>query len=85
MPMNQPWAREIQRLCLNFGATCTPNAGSIIIRAERTVLRLTDFQNHFFIAIGVKNAEHQDQWIGFVTLDHIELEQFLRNTLEPIP
>lgn len=83
--MNQPWTSEIRRVCTEFGATCTPEVGSLIIRAERTVLRLTDFQNHFLVAIGVQNKQLEDQWIGFATISHTELHGFLRDTLEPLP
>jgi hypothetical protein len=79
------WLTEVTHLCQDLGAACIPSASAVVVRREPVVLRLTEFQNHYLVAIGVvKHKTHQlpeDAWVGFATVPREDLPDFLRDTL----
>ncbi len=74
------WVQEVQHLCTDLGVKSTVNNGALLLEKQQTVLRLTSFQDHYLIAIGIQ-AKSNPQWVGFATISRDELPAFLRDTL----
>jgi hypothetical protein len=47
------WVNEVTHLCQDLGADCSALGNALVARRGRVVLRLTEFQNHYLVAIGV--------------------------------
>jgi hypothetical protein len=79
------WVSEVTHLCQDLGADCVPFGNALVARRGQIVLRLTEFQNHYLVAIGVvvhkKQHLPEDAWVGFATLPRAELPNFLLDTL----
>jgi hypothetical protein len=78
------WVNEVTHLCQDLGADCSALGNALVARRGRVVLRLTEFQNHYLVAIGVvvkKQHLSEDAWVGFATLPRADLPNFLHDTL----
>ncbi len=75
------WVQEIEHLCADLGAWTHIEKDAVLIERENTILRLTSFQEHYLISIGVYNQFHQPKWVGFATIPRRELHLFLKDTL----
>ena len=75
------WVQEVQHLCTDLGVKSGLQNGALLIEQKQTLLRLSSFQDHYLIAIGIKIKENEAQWVGFATIARAELPQFLRDTL----
>jgi hypothetical protein len=81
--MNLPearWVFEVKSLCQELKANCQVHGNALTIQSEKTILRLTDFQNYLLINVGLGNLNNP-HWIGFLTVPRDEIPEFLRNTL----
>jgi GTP-dependent phosphoenolpyruvate carboxykinase len=83
--MNPPearWMFELRSICSELHASYQIQGNAVTVRAEQTVLRLTDFQNHLFVNVGLQTGQGP-HWVGFLIVARSELTEFLGNVLPP--
>jgi hypothetical protein len=79
-PPEARWIFELRSICLELRADCSADGQTVTVRAETTMLRLTDFHAHLLVNVGLSTPQGT-RWVGFLTVARTELPEFLRNTL----
>ena len=79
-PSEPRWIFELRSICLELRADCFTDRQTVTVRAGETVLRLTDFQDHLLVHVGL-STPRGSRWVGLLTVARGELPEFLRNTL----